>query len=917
MTDQPELLGRDAERGAIDRLIDAAAARGSGALVLRGEPGVGKTSLLGYAAARVGGLRLLATEGVEPESDLPFAGLHRLLRPVLDRLTALPEAQAGALRASLGLGTGTGDRFLVGAGVLSLLAEVASDGGVLCLVDDAQWLDEESAAALTFTARRLDNEGVAILFAAEDEESRPFPAPGIPQLRVDGLPADLATRLVSAQAGDQLAPAVLDRVLDFSGGNPLVLLALPAALSPAQRAGLEALPEHLPVGERIRRILMDRVARLPEATQLLLLVAATEPHGDLGVLSRAATILGVRAQDLDAAERVGMVTVGPSGARLRSPLLRSAVYGSAPYLRRRAVHEALAEALSGSQPDRWAWHLAAVADGSDPVLADELERSADRARSRSGHAAAAAALVRAAELTNDEGQRARRLVAAAEATWAAGHADRAEQLLVQAESLHPAGRQRARMALVRGSIQTTIGRPDQAVPMLRAAAVGIADEDPAMALELLVSAMEAAAFSGDYSQAPQLDELARTLSARGLDAPVGGLIAGLARLVVGDPAGAAPPLRAFIEHARGYAEPGQLLWGAAAASFLGDDAVAREFYDRAVTAARQHGAIGALPSALEVRALLELSAGQLALAEADATESVRLADELRYSRPPLVALAVLSGLAAFRAQEAQCLLLAGQVTSEADRYGVALPVAVVAVCQVELSLSLGRLDRALEQVRELTAGAGTPHPMVSIFTTPSRIEILVRTGQPVPPADLAIFEAWTAQSPNPAFPPLAARCRALLADPADATELYEQALRLHSATDRPFDRARTQLLFGEHLRRQRRPSEARRHLRAAVDVFDRLGALAWAERARSELRATGETVAQPQADGFAQLTPQELQIVRLVSEGLSNRQAAAQLFLSPRTVEYHLHKVYPKLNISSRHELIRRYTAVQGASASQ
>jgi ATP/maltotriose-dependent transcriptional regulator MalT len=756
----------------------------------------------------------------------------------------------------------------------------------------------------------LDAEGVAILFAARDEESGSFSAPGIAHLPIKGLSAVDAASLVATHAPDGLAPAVLDRMVALSGGNPLALLELPAALSAAQRAGAEPLPEHMPLGERIRQVLLDKVGRLPEPTRLLLLVAATEPSGDLGVLARAAQRLDARLADLDPAEEARLIAVGPDGVRFHSPLLRSAIYGTAPYVRRRAVHEALAEALDGTQPERWAWHRAAVSVGPDPVLADELERSADRARARAGHAAAAAALERAAELTADPGQRARRLVAAAWAAWDAGHPDRAERLLESCAALAPSARLSAEMAYVRGSIQTRIGRPSLAVPMLRAAAAEIAEEDPVMAVEVLTAAMEAASLSGDFSHAPQLATLAGALTEQGLDIPVAGLIAGLTALVGGDPAAAGAPLRAFIDHAREWDDARRLMWGAAAASFLGDDATMLEFYNRAVAQARRTGALVALSWALEVRALVELTSGRFALAEADATESLRLADELRQPRPPLLALGVLASLAAIRGQEDDCESLTARTTAAAEGLAMGLPLALVEAARAELDLSLGRLDRALERIRGLT---GATHPMVPILTTPSRIEILVRAGQPVPTVELARFEAWAAQSPSPAFPPLVARCRALLADPNEATARYEEALRLHAAADRPYDRARTQLLFGAYLRRQRRPGEARVHLRSAVEVLDRLGAVPWAERARAELRAAGESATQPAADAFDQLTPQELQIVRLVSEGLSNRQAAAQLFLSPRTVEYHLYKVYPKLNISSRGELIRQYASARGA----
>src|SRR5690349_1371342 len=396
MADPVVLVGRQVETATIDALLDAGTAGSGGALVLLGEAGIGKTALLEYAARRSGKLRLLRTEGVEPEADLPYAGLHRLLRPVVESIASLPPSQAAAMRAALGLGPGTGERFLVGAGVLSLLAEAAVAGGVLCLIDNAQWLDVESADALAFAARRLGAENIVVVFAARQADA--VALPGIRALAVTRLAKAEAAALLR-NSGQGLSGSVVDRVIETSEGNPQALLELPAAMTAGQRAGVEPLPAELPLGERIQAAIMARVAALPGPTRQLLLLVATDPAADLAILSAAATRMSLDLAHIEPAERAGLVLTTAAGVRFRSPLLRSAVYTDATFLRRRAAHEALAEALHGSQPDRWAWHRAAIAQGPDPVLAAELERSAERARRRAGHAATAAALERSAELT--------------------------------------------------------------------------------------------------------------------------------------------------------------------------------------------------------------------------------------------------------------------------------------------------------------------------------------------------------------------------------------------------------------------------------------------------------------------------------------------------------------------------------------
>jgi ATP/maltotriose-dependent transcriptional regulator MalT len=637
-------------------------------------------------------------------------------------------------------------------------------------------------------------------------------------------------------------------------------------------------------------------------------VAAADPTADLGVLGQVAEGMGLELEDLGAAERAGLVTVSAAGVRFASPLLRSAVYADAGFIGRRTAHARLAEAFSGRHPDRWAWHRAAVADTADPVLADELERSAQRAERRAGYAATASALERAAELTVGETLRRRRLVAAAGAAWTAGQAQRAERLLTVAEAASPGPD--AGITLLRGKMEAQLGRPGSAVTTLRSAAQDLADEHPDLAVEALTMALEAGAIAGDLTQAPALAAVASSL-AGGRPFPLSDLIAGIAHLVDGEPTRAVARLTSFIDHVDRLEDPVRLGWGAVAAFYLGDEEATHRLNDHAIARARDTGAVSLLPFLLEQRAMAEWRAGQVEFAESDAAESCRLTEELGRVRPALLAMATLTDAAAKRGRAEEARALGARTVSAAEQYGVGLAVDLVDAALMELDLAQGQLDAALERATRLDGGGRQGiHPMVTLLTTPTRVEVLKRTHRAVPAKEVERFREWTRATSGSGYPPLLSRCEALVAPQKDVVKLYEQALQQHESCDRPFDLARTRLLLGELLRRRRRPGDARDHLRAAMQGFDRLGCGVWADRARAELRAAGESVGEPRGEALARLSPQEMQIVRMVAEGMSNREVAGQLFLSPRTVEYHLYKAYPKLGVSSRSELVRVTTGV-------
>jgi DNA-binding CsgD family transcriptional regulator len=910
--DRRMLYGRDAERSRVGRLLEDARESRSGVLILRGEPGVGKSALLEEARAQAADMRVLGSRGVESEARLPFAGLHQLLRPVLDRADELPDAQAGALRGALGLAaSGAGrERFLVSVAVLSLLAEVAEERPLLCLVDDAHWLDEASADALVFVARRLEAERIAMLFAAREGEVRAFDAPSVPELRLSGLDPSAASALLEGQAEVVLSPELRQRLVADTEGNPLALLELSSSLSAAQLSGTEPLLEPLPVSARVERAFVARVHRLPEATQALLLVAAADESGDLATVLAAAACMGADADALDSAERARLVHVHGAEIEFRHPLVRSAVYQAAPLTQRRAAHRALASVLEGvGEADRRAWHRAAASVEPDPDVVEELEQAARRAAQRSAFAAASLAFERAAALTRDEQDRARRLAAAGENAWLAGQVDRSMLLLEGARPLASEPTLRADIDRWRGLIEMTRGVPVDACELLVRAATDVAPHDGGRALQLLNLASLAAAYAGDPAAFSAIAELARGLTLP--EAPfvrmLSNLILGLGAHVDGDFESAAPRLRLAIELAEelqddaAVQDPVLLLFAGRAALYLGDDEVAYRSHHEAALRARAGGVLGVLTQILPRLTHLELSAGRWHSASANAAEGLELGREI--GQHDLVAQhqVMLALLAAFRGDEDECRALAAESLEHASarRLGVVSEYALWSLALLELGL--GQAGEALRRGRGIT---GT---MVVFWSALDRIEASIRAGeQDLAREWLGTFERWAASDAVAWAQAVVLHCQALLAgEEEEAESLFASALEAHAQAARPFERARTELAFGEFLRRTRRRIEAREHLRAALESFETLGAKLWAERARVELRASGQTARRRDPSTREDLTSQELQIARFVAEGLTNREVAAQLFLSPRTVDFHLRNVFRKLGITARTQLAR------------
>jgi DNA-binding CsgD family transcriptional regulator len=904
------LHGRELERAAVDRALEGARQARSGVLVVRGEPGVGKTALLAYAAERASDMRVLRGAGVESESGLPFASLHQVLRPVLGRLDAIPELQATALRGALGLVPAQRhDRFLVAVAVLSLLSELADGSPLLCAVDDAQWLDPASADALVFVARRLDAEGIALLLAASEADGGELAAAGLPELILQGLDRDAADALLAERLGALPAPRVRDYLWGVTRGNPLALMEIASTLTPGQLRGREALPDHPRLGVALERTFLASADRLPAATRTLLLLAAAEGTGDVGLVLRAAGSFGVDQGSLEPAEVAGLVDVDEARIAFRSPLMRSAVYRGAPFGRRQAAHLALADALDEQgDAERRTWHRSAAAVGPDDAVADELERLAERARQRGGYAVAATALERAADLTSATPEAGRRLTAAAEDAWMAGRAERARALLDRAGPLVSQPLVRADLERVRGSIELASGAKQVAYEILIKGSEPVATLDPRRAARMLTEAGRGAWGEADIAT---IIEVGRRIEALDLpqEAPeafVASVIIGFGRLLQGDTASAAPLIRTAVSKAE-LDDPRQLHVAGAAALFIGADQTAHELMTRATARARTLGAVVAVPQIHATLGPLEMWKGDYPSATAHASEGLRLAHETGQEHLVAQFLAVLAWMAAVQGRRQECTALAADALQPPRTRSLRSAVAIATWALALSDIGMGDWSGAITRLEAVTSRRSPQsHPMVALLAASDLVETARRAGRlDLAQATLARFETFAQPTAAPWTLALVSRCRALLSAGKAAGRFFEAALERHAESGRPLDEARTRLLYGEFLRRDRRRVEARSQLRSAIEVFERLGAVPWEDRARSELRATGETARKREPSTLTQLTPQQVQIVRLVAEGATNKEVAAQLFLSARTVDYHLRNVFVKLGISSRAELIR------------
>ncbi len=907
------LYGRREERAQIASLLAGARGGHAGVLVVRGEAGIGKHALLQDAAEQANGFRLLRATGVQADIELAFAGLHQLLGPVLDRLDRLPAPQAQALQGAFGLvetQTET-NRFLVELGALSLLAVVAAEQPLLCLVAQARWLDSASADAVVFVARRLTAEPIVVLFAARDGEVRRFQAPGLPELCLGGLDLAAAGELLAAQVG-MLAPQVRDRLVGETGGNPLALLELPAGLSSEQLAGRELLPQRLPLSARLQQVFLARVRTLPEASRTLLVVAAAEDTGQLATVLAAGRALGIGPEALEPAEQAGLVHFTGSQLVFRHPLVRSAIYQAATFTARQAAHEALVGVLvGGQQADRRAWHLAAGTLGKDEQVAGALEGSAERAYRRGGPAAAAAALVRAAALTPAAGPRTRRLVAAAEYLWEAGHPQEARALLdrVEPESADPGVR--ARVAQTLGAVELATGIPALASTLLVEGAKLLLGSDPARATHMLVVAARAALAAGDLDllvnhihpsivglnarrpgqEDVRVQRVVQSLLAAGLvQAQPTGTVQGGSREV----ATVWPhPAFTWIWPTLIMAEPAN------------DEFTADQVYSHWMTSLRAAGTVSNMTVALANLTLAEASMGRWPDAHARATEGLRLATETGQHTTRVYFVAWLAWFAAHQGRGEECRQLADEVLATATARRMPPMAAFAGWTLAQLDLAEGRPAAALEQLVALaTPGHPSANGPIALLATRELAEAAANIGQLdgiVPKVER--FERWAESDRRVWSLVVARRSRALITQGADAEQHYQAALGVVGLGERPIELAHTELAYGQWLRRARRRADARSHLRTALTTFERLGAARWAERARSELRASGETTRTRDPTTLTELTAQERQVARLASQGLTNQQIADRLYLSPHTVGYHLHKVYAKLGIISRAQL--------------
>ena len=901
------LVGRRRERATLDQLVDDVRAGRSAALVMRGEPGQGKSALLSYLAERATTCRVARAAGVQSEMELTFAGLHQLCAPMLDYLERLPGPQRDALGTAFGLSAGpVPDRFVVCLAVLNLLSEVAGEQPLVCLVDDAQWLDRASAQILGFVARRLGAEAVAIVFGRRDPAETPELA-DLPELALEGLTDADARELLTFVVQGPLDEAVRDRIVAETRGNPLALLELPRSLTAAELAGgfgageLRGPP--LGVDDGFRR----RLESLPEDSRRLLLLAAAEPLGEPILVWRAATLQGISAAAADPATEAGLCEFG-TRIRFRHPLVRAIAYrGGSPDERRRA-HAALAEATDpAADPDRRAWHRAQAAPGPDDVVADELERSAARARSRGGEAAAAAFLERSAALTLDPERGAERALAAGEAKHLAGAAEAALRLAAVAERGPLDKPQRVRVEVLRAQVATMQRRGRDAPPLLLSAARRLERFDRQIARDTYRDALGAAFFAGGLAGGTGLAEVSAAIRALppSTDAPrvTDGLLEATAQLLdAGYAAGAAAAQKALDAFRAASLEPAvELRWmwlGCRLAHGTWDDEAWDALSARLLHVVRGAGVLALLPLAVAMRVGPDLFAGDLAVAAARVPEQHAVVEAIGGERSPTAEIA----LAAFRGDAAEVERLDAATTADAVARGEGQWMAARHWATAVLCNGLGRYEEALVAAQQ---GAAHPPDLGLVgWALPELVEAAARTGQHGAAADALERLGTMARACGTDWVVgVEARARALVAEGGAAEDLYRDAIDHLGRTRLRVEVGRAHLVYGEWLRREGRRVEAREHLREAHDLLARMGTRAFAERARRELTATGEHVRSRSAGPADELTAQEAEIARLAASGHTNPEIGARLFLSPRTVEWHLRKVFMKLEITSRNQL--------------
>lgn len=921
------LLGREQELGRLNALLTAARAGVSDGLMIEGEPGVGKTALLDFAIETADGMLVLTARGVESESQLAFSGLSELLGPLADNLNRLPEMQAQALRGVLGIAPAPKGGLAVGAATLAALAMAAEEAAVLVAVDDVHWLDAASAQALLFATRRMKAEGVVVLLTGRSDEQHGAPFRGkIPAMEVHGLDLEPAIALL-ARTDREVNGTVAAELVAATRGNPLALLELPGLLTAAELTGTEPLERPLPVGAGLKLAFSRRLELLPPTTRELLLVVAASRTASVGPIARAGELLDLPTDAVSPAEDAGLLRASRARFTFRHPLLRSVIYHGASAEQRRRAHAALAEALAhdGNTEER-IWHLAAATLTPDEHVAGLLEEVAASARDRGAYGAAGSAAEHSARLSPQSSDRARRLLEAAGDLRFVAQFERSLGFLDEAEVCTDEPARRAEIKRLRAWIHTWSGEYGTAGTMYLEAVAEIESDDPARAAQILA---EAASLWAMVARPPKMLELAERAYqlAEGLDGGAGSGPAAIygAALVLSGRANQAQDLE-LLDRRRLGVDDGQLLADPTLVNALGHSPIWCERYEDArsvleptIALARASSAVAILPFPLACLASLEFRCGRWLSAYTGALESVQLAEQTAQHVQLAHSLSVLATIEAGLGHAQECRDHSTSARDRAAKFSLNAISLYAGTAVGALELGLGQPVRSIEHLapaQQLSRDLGCAEPGV-LWSGANLVEAYQRAGRPSDARrELAALEHEAQVTGRIWAIATSARCRGILADGDGFEEHFTQALELHDGLEAPFERARTELCFGARLRSARRGPAARLHLRSALETFDRLDAAPWALQARDELRAAGERLAVEVRRGVARrLTPQELQVAHTVAQGATNREAAAALFLSPKTIEFHLSNVYRKLHVRSRSEMVRALLADSSARA--